>query len=46
MEKNKNLHELNNADKAWEVAREQTKYNEQGQVIISKDERESEPDWE
>lgn len=40
------LHTLKNAEKAWQYAKENTKYNENGQATISKEERESEPDWE
>lgn len=46
MEKNNTLHILKDVDKAWQVAKEQTKYNEQGQATISKEEREAEEDWE
>lgn len=46
MGKNKKLHVLSDADKAWEIAKEQTNYDEQGQATIAKDEREDEEDWE
>lgn len=40
------LHTLKNAEKAWQYATDNTKYNENGQATISKEERESEQDWE
>lgn len=40
------LHSLKDAQKVWDYAKKNTKYNKEGQPTISKEERESEPDWE